>query len=178
VVAARITALAHAVPPGVSQEALWQGYFGAQYDHDERAGRVWRSVGVRHRHGVVDPTEVRDIASWSTAERMRRFAVDAVPLGKEASAAVLAGAGLPASELGLFAVASCTGYVTPGLDIILARDLAMDPSVQRLGIGHMGCYAALPVSVRSPTSSGPEIGRRCCSVPSCRACMCSRPRGG
>jgi predicted naringenin-chalcone synthase len=34
--------------------------------------------------------------------------------------------------------------VTPGLDILLARDLGMAPDTQRLFIGHMGCYAALP----------------------------------
>lgn len=142
-VGARITSLAHVVPPGVSQQGLWDGYFAAQYDNDERAARIWRSAGIEHRHGVVDPTQV-DLADWTTAQRMQRFLVEAVPLGKEASSAALAGAGVPATDIGLFAVASCTGYVTPGLDIILARDLAMDPSVQRLGIGHMGCYAALP----------------------------------
>jgi predicted naringenin-chalcone synthase len=142
-VVARITALAHAVPAGISQEELWQGYFAAQYGNDERAARVWRSAGVQRRHGVVDPTTV-DIASWSTAARMQRYLLEAVPLSKEATSGALARAGLPATELGLFAVASCTGYVTPGLDIILARDLAMSAAVQRLGIGHMGCYAALP----------------------------------
>lgn len=138
-----IVGVAHAVPAGVAQESLWDGYFGAAYGHDRRALRLWNSVGVARRHGVVDPRTV-DVAGWSTAERMRRFLAEAVPLGKEAVAAALSGAGVAASELGLFAVASCTGYVTPGLDILLARDLAMSPAVQRLGIGHMGCYAAIP----------------------------------
>ena len=44
----------------------------------------------------------------------------------------------------MFTVASCTGYSTPGLDLVLARDMGMDPTVQRLLVGHMGCYAALP----------------------------------
>jgi predicted naringenin-chalcone synthase len=44
----------------------------------------------------------------------------------------------------MLTVASCTGYATPGLDILLARDLAMDDAVQRLFVGHMGCYAAMP----------------------------------
>jgi predicted naringenin-chalcone synthase len=138
-----IVGVAHAVPAGVAQDALWDGYFGDHYGHDRRARRLWHSVGVARRHGVVDPRTV-DVAGWSTAERMRRFLAEAVPLGKEAVAAALSSAGVPASELGLFAVVSCTGYVTPGLDILLARDLAMSPAVQRLGIGHMGCYAAIP----------------------------------
>jgi predicted naringenin-chalcone synthase len=56
----------------------------------------------------------------------------------------LTGAGVAADEIGLFAVCSCTGYATPGLDILLARDMGMSPGVQRLFVGHMGCYAALP----------------------------------
>jgi predicted naringenin-chalcone synthase len=53
-------------------------------------------------------------------------------------------AGLRSEEIGLFVVASCTGYTTPGLDILLARDLGFAAGTQRLFIGHMGCYAALP----------------------------------
>jgi predicted naringenin-chalcone synthase len=49
-----------------------------------------------------------------------------------------------ASDLGLLVVCSCTGYVTPGLDILLARDLGLPPDARRVFIGHMGCYAALP----------------------------------
>jgi predicted naringenin-chalcone synthase len=75
---------------------------------------------------------------------MRRYQLEAVPLGKEAVARALTDAGLTADELGLFVVCSCTGYATPGLDILLARDLGMAPDVQRLFVGHMGCYAALP----------------------------------
>jgi predicted naringenin-chalcone synthase len=75
---------------------------------------------------------------------MARFAQEALPLGKEAVGAALANAGIAASDVGLFTVVSCTGYGTPGLDVLLARDLGMSASVQRLFVGHMGCYAALP----------------------------------
>lgn len=140
---ARIVAVAHAVPPAQDQNALWDGFFGERYGHDARAARLWRTAGVQRRHGVVDPRAV-DVSDWSTEARMQRFVADAVPLGKEATAGAVSAAGLDAAELGLFAVASCTGYATPGLDIVLARDLGMSPAVQRLAIGHMGCYAALP----------------------------------
>ena len=75
---------------------------------------------------------------------MRRYQVEALPLGKEAVGRALTAAGLAAGDLGLFVVCSCTGYATPGLDILLARDLGMAPDAQRLFVGHMGCYAALP----------------------------------
>jgi predicted naringenin-chalcone synthase len=75
---------------------------------------------------------------------MQRYQVEAIPLGKEAVGRALTDSGVAADELGLFAVCSCTGYATPGLDILLARDMGMSPGVQRLFVGHMGCYAALP----------------------------------
>jgi alkylresorcinol/alkylpyrone synthase len=141
---ARIAAVTSAVPsPALDQQDLWDGYFGERFGHDERAGRIWRSAGVRTRHGVIDP-RVEDVALWSTGQRMQRFLTEAMPLGKDAVSSALGEAGIAASDVGLFAVASCTGYATPGLDILLARDLAMSASLQRLSIGHMGCYAALP----------------------------------
>jgi alkylresorcinol/alkylpyrone synthase len=75
---------------------------------------------------------------------MRRFVDEALPLGKEAASASLAAAGVAPEDVGLVTVVSCTGYATPGLDIRLARDLGMPASVQRVSVGHMGCYAAIP----------------------------------
>lgn len=141
---ARIAALASAVPAtAMDQQALWDEHFAAVYGDDQRAARIWRAAGVRTRHGVADPRD-EDVSSWGTEARMQRFVTEAMPLGKESMTQALATAGVEATDVGLFAVVSCTGYATPGLDITLARDLGMAESVQRLSIGHMGCYAALP----------------------------------
>jgi predicted naringenin-chalcone synthase len=40
-------------------------------------------------------------------------------------------------------VASCTGFVAPGIDQLLARELDLPGSVERTLIGFMGCYAAI-----------------------------------
>lgn len=40
-------------------------------------------------------------------------------------------------------MASCTGFVAPGIDQIIARRIGLSPSVERLLIGFMGCYAAV-----------------------------------
>jgi predicted naringenin-chalcone synthase len=142
-VTARLAGSAHAVPAGMDQQQLWDQHFDAHYAGDRTARRVWASSGVATRHGVVDPRE-EDVSNWSTGRRMARFAHEALPLGKDAVSAALAGAGLDASDVGLFTVVSCTGYGTPGLDVLLARDLGMSSTVQRLFVGHMGCYAAFP----------------------------------
>jgi predicted naringenin-chalcone synthase len=127
----------------MDQQALWDGYFREHYADDRIARTVWKRSGIATRRGVVDPTQ-EDISGWGTAARMQRFLTEALPLGKEAVGLALDDAGLAAADVGLFGVVSCTGYVTPGLDILLGRDLGMTADVQRLHIGHMGCYAALP----------------------------------
>ena len=140
---ARLTGAASALPAPMDQQRLWDGFFRQHYNDARLARKVWQHSGITTRRGVVDPTQ-EDISGWGTAARMQRFLAEAMPLGKEAVATALADAGLAPIDVGLLAVVSCTGYVTPGLDILLARDLGMRDSVQRLHIGHMGCYAALP----------------------------------
>jgi predicted naringenin-chalcone synthase len=127
----------------MDQQELWDGFFARHYAGSELARRVWASSGVVTRHGAVHPL-VEDVSGWGTGARMRRYVSEAMPLGKDAVSAALDTAGVAADEVGLFAVVSCTGYATPGLDILLARDLGMPDTVQRLFVGHMGCYAAIP----------------------------------
>jgi predicted naringenin-chalcone synthase len=142
---ATIAGLGTALPPSALQDDLWEGYFSEHYRGGKRglAKRIFANSGVRTRQAAVSPL-LEDVSEWSTERRMRRYQVEAVPLGKEAVGRALTDAGVAADELGLFAVCSCTGYATPGLDILLARDMGMSPNVQRLFVGHMGCYAALP----------------------------------
>jgi predicted naringenin-chalcone synthase len=140
---ARIAGIATAVPAPMDQQALWDGFFAKHYAGSKLAERVWASSGVVTRHGVVDPL-VEDVSQWGTGARMERYVAEALPLGKDAVARALAQAGVNAEDVGLFGVVSCTGYATPGLDILLARDLGMPADVQRLFVGHMGCYAAIP----------------------------------
>jgi alkylresorcinol/alkylpyrone synthase len=122
---------------------VWDGFFAEHFAGSRLAKRIFSSAGVVHRHGVANPL-VEDVSGWSTEARMRRYVDEAHPLGKDAVGGALADAGLSAADVGLFAVASCTGYATPGLDIVLASDLGMGADVQRLMVGHMGCYAAIP----------------------------------
>lgn len=140
---ALISSLAQALPPVRQQQQLWDGFFAEHYQHNKVAERLFRSVGVETRHGVVDPC-VEDVSRWPTGRRMERFVVEALPLAKEALGNALEGAGLRPEDLGMLVVASCTGYATPGLNVLLARDMGMRPELRSLMIGHMGCYAAIP----------------------------------
>ncbi len=74
----------------------------------------------------------------STAARMALYAEAAPALALEA----IAGLG----EFGAIShlvVASCTGFVAPGVDQLIAAALGLDPGVERTLVGFMGCYAAV-----------------------------------
>lgn len=140
---AAVTGAGHAVPASYTQESVWEGFFAEHYAGVRSAQRIFAGSGVRTRHAVANPVH-EDVSSWGTGARMERWITEALPLGKQAVAGALDAAGLAPSDVGLFAVASCTGYTTPGLDLRLASDLGMPLSLERLLVGHMGCYAALP----------------------------------
>lgn len=55
-------------------------------------------------------------------------------------------------------VASCTGFVAPGIDQIIARQLGLSHRVERLLVGFMGCYAAVAAlrSARHIIGSEPD----------------------
>jgi len=143
-VVAAITGFGSAFPDHViDQQEAWEKFFARHYSDVPVAEKVWRAAGVSSRRGAIDPTQ-EDVSLWSTEERMRRFIKEALPLGAAAIETSLSDAGLAAADVDVLAAVTCTGYVTPGIDILLARDLGMRDSTERVHVGHMGCYAAIP----------------------------------
>jgi predicted naringenin-chalcone synthase len=143
VTAAVLTGAGSALPATYEQAAIWDGFFAQHYEGVRAARRIFAGSGVRTRHAVANPAH-EDLSGWGTGARMARYIEEALPLGKQAVAGALDAAGLAPGDVGLFAVATCTGYATPGLDIRLASDLGMPAGLERLLVGHMGCYAAIP----------------------------------
>ena len=76
-----------------------------------------------------------------TSERMRLYAEAAPRLGLDAVAALQEQTAL--DGVTHLVVASCTGFVAPGIDQIIADTLALDSGVERTLVGFMGCYAAV-----------------------------------
>ncbi|MEV3936699.1 3-oxoacyl-[acyl-carrier-protein] synthase III C-terminal domain-containing protein [Glycomyces sp. NPDC049804] len=143
-VTARIAGVGAALPPLYDQEQLWEDVFRWHFSRSRVAERIFTASHVRTRHSATDPAEFKAVADWSTAERMRRYGEVAPPLGLTAVREALVAARTDPDEIGLLAVATCTGYRTPGLDIELARTLPLPADARRLLIGHTGCHAALP----------------------------------
>jgi alkylresorcinol/alkylpyrone synthase len=142
-VVAVLAGIGSAVPPDVRQDQLWDDFFAEHYRGNSVAERIWRRAGVETRHGVAIPWK-EDVRGWGTEERMKRFIEEAMPLGAEAIRASLSRISVAPGDVDLLTVVSCTGYASPGLDVLVARELGMARDLQRLHVGHMGCYAGLP----------------------------------
>lgn len=106
--------------------------------------RLFEATRVRTRQMAVDLPSYY-ARPRTVGERMATYAEEAPALGRAALDAALRGAVdcVSPADIGDFFVVSCTGYVAPGLDILLARDLGFPAGARRVGIGHMGCYGAL-----------------------------------
>ncbi|HJV03886.1 MAG TPA: type III polyketide synthase [Actinomycetota bacterium] len=140
---AAVAGIGTAAPIEARQDEAWELFFSEHYGGSRVAERIWRRSGVERRHGVAVPWK-EDVTGWGTEARMRRFIEEARPLGTDAVRTALGRAGLLPGDVDLFTVVSCTGYASPGLDVLVARDLGMRPDLHRLHVGHMGCYAGLP----------------------------------
>ena len=91
-----------------------------------------------------------------TAARMELYAAAAPDLALAAAAALQRQRAI--GDVTHLVVASCTGFVAPGLDQIVAQRLGLPGSVERLLIGFMGCYAAVAAlrSARHIVRSQPD----------------------
>jgi predicted naringenin-chalcone synthase len=113
----------------------------------ERDRRLFRRMsdraGIEHRWSVLgDPGGfyAGDRAP-STKARMEAYAVEAPRLALQAVAALRQRVDLKA--ITHLVVASCTGFVAPGIDQILAAELGLSKDLERTLVGFMGCYAAV-----------------------------------
>jgi predicted naringenin-chalcone synthase len=91
-----------------------------------------------------------------TGERMAVYAEQAPALAMKAVSALARQVTL--DGVTHLVVASCTGFVAPGIDQILAERLGLSAGVERLLVGFMGCYAAVAAlrSARHIVRSDPD----------------------
>jgi predicted naringenin-chalcone synthase len=149
-------AIATATPEhGYSQEAV--GAWMAELAADERQRRLlkalYRASGIATRHTVI-PGFGRDfftrdphgaLVEPGTGARNAIYAREARPLARAAGEALLASRPeFHRDTISHVVTASCTGFVNPGLDYFLVRDLGLSAATARYHLGFMGCYAAFP----------------------------------
>ena len=144
----RINAIATAVPD-CEVHATYGEWAEGQLQEPRKAAVLRRMMdrsGIDHRFSVLSGGDGRmDFGSFynagpspSTAARMQKYSETAPALALQAIAK------LPSVDgITHMVTASCTGFLAPGLDQIIARQLGLTPALERIFIGFMGCYAGV-----------------------------------
>jgi alpha-pyrone synthase len=146
----RIVAIGTATPPHDIHHAFIDWAAARLTDRRDAAvfARMAGRSGIVHRWSVLpvgaqggSPVDVGGFYASGmpgTAARMKLYAEAAPALALQAIAK------LPdISGVTHLVVASCTGFVAPGIDQIIADRIGLARSVERTLIGFMGCYAAV-----------------------------------
>ncbi len=152
---AHVNAIGVATPPHDVHFAFRQFIEQSLEGRRDKAlfSRMADRAGIEHRFSYCEPVieggkVLGDTDGFytlgafpSTGERMRKFEACAPKLAMQALG------DLDMEEererITHLVVASCTGFVAPGLDQIIVSALGLNPSVERTVVGFMGCYAAV-----------------------------------
>lgn len=94
-------------------------------------------------------------------------------LGGQALRNALDGAGVAPDAVDLLAVTTVTGYATPGLDLLLARQEGLRPDIARAHFNNIGCHAAVPLLRVAANHAATEPGSQAVAlaVEVCSACF-------
>jgi predicted naringenin-chalcone synthase len=160
---AKILALHTDTPsPCYTQSEIAEMFVASLNVPDERRGKAIRRVmeksGVAFRHIVAGPEFYSE--PRSTQQRNDRYMAEALPLGEQVIRRGLTASGLTAQDVDGLVIVSCTGFNTPGLDLLLARDLSMPHNLNRTSVIGMGCYGAFPGIRRAWESVSADVTQR------------------
>ncbi|MFF2272779.1 type III polyketide synthase [Agromyces sp. NPDC058136] len=164
--AVTLQGLATAVPPTVLIQNEVRDVFAAQPGLSRLAQRIIQTSfdvsAIETRYTTLSelsntprtaedgPPVFFDLATGElllpgTKARNEIYAEQATALYVEAGrAAIDACPAIDPADVTHVVTVSCTGFYAPGPDFMIARDLGLDPGVQRYHLGFMGCYAAMP----------------------------------
>jgi alkylresorcinol/alkylpyrone synthase len=94
-------------------------------------------------------------------------------LGGAALTAALANTATRAADLDFLGVTTVTGYCTPGLDLLLAKELGLRANLARAHFNNIGCHAAVPLLRVAADHARAHPGSRCAAlaVEICSACF-------
>jgi predicted naringenin-chalcone synthase len=121
-----------------------------------RLQKLYRLTGVRRRHSIVledDDSEVQvgfypdaqhdTDAGPAIARRMARYEKAAPQLAEEAARKALETGAMPPSAITHIVTVTCSGFMSPGVDVHIMDRLGLLPTTERTQVGFMGCHGAL-----------------------------------
>lgn len=152
---AHINRIGTANPPHAVHDAFVSFVTGTISGDKERRlfSRMVERSGIGQRYSFLEPVTLPDgsisdtegfygTGPWPTTQgRMVRYRQDAPRLALAAIDALDPAIG----EAGIthLIVASCTGFIAPGIDQLIIEGAGLDAGIERTVVGFMGCYAAV-----------------------------------
>ena len=168
--AVSIRAIGTAVPNTVLEQSRIAELFARQPGISRLASRLISSAfgasAIDRRHTVLSELDGAEraapeffdarsgeVLAPTTGRRNEVYVQEVRPLLFEAAdAAISASPGLERTDITHVITVSCTGFMAPGPEYLLVRDLGLSPTTRRLHVGFMGCYGAFP-ALRSAVST-------------------------
>jgi predicted naringenin-chalcone synthase len=136
--------IASAHPPfEVTMHESWERLFQHMSPQVRFGQRIVESTAVQKRHIMWDPDTLPEVCAMLTGDRMAAHADAVIDVASRSISQAIEG--FDKGRVGSFVMACSTGYVNPGPDLLLAKELGLRSDLRRTFIGHMGCYAALNV---------------------------------
>lgn len=136
-----ILSLVTALPPHRHQQLELLAHC-EPYINSHRAKAIYAAAEIETRYSVLANADFF-AAQPGTKARNDLYMSAGRTLARGAITQALTVAGLSPTQIDHFVVISCTGFDTPGLDVMLAGDLGMRPDLRRTALIGMGCYAGL-----------------------------------
>lgn len=149
---AHINRIGSAVPANDVHQAFIAFAASLLEGRDQRLfARMADRAGITHRYSHLHPdlpgAPALDTGGFyrrgafpSTGRRMQAYEAQAANLAVRA----IEDLDIVGEEITHLIVASCTGFMAPGLDQVIADRLGLGGSLERTLVGFMGCYAAVP----------------------------------
>jgi predicted naringenin-chalcone synthase len=137
-----ILAIATANPPHRHRQMHIHDAWLLPYLHSRRARAIFAAAEIDTRHSVLANGDFL-AAEPGTKDRNDVYMQNARSLAVKAIKRALDEANLTPTDIDHFIVISCTGFDDPGLDVLLAKDLALRPTLRRSALIGMGCQAGL-----------------------------------
>ncbi|MEM7030780.1 MAG: type III polyketide synthase [Chloroflexota bacterium] len=146
-----IMGLATAVPPYQYEQMELYERFMAHIYNNRRAPAIFRASEIDTRYSVIeDPMWLTP--NPSAKERNDLYVENAPRLAIQVVEDLLDQTGLDVTDIDDLIVVSCTGLDTPSLDVLIADQMKMSPTLRRTAIVGMGCHGLLPGLHRASTA--------------------------
>lgn len=166
---ARIAAIGRALPERAYTQA--QLYAHSPWGRTALLDRLFLDSPIQTRSLFVPPdwwSQPRSLDETNAAWR-----AGALGLGEAAVRDALAGAEWEPASVDFFGATTVTGYTTPGLDLLLGRDLGFRPNFLRAHFNNVGCHAAVPLLKVATDHAARRPGERAIALAAevCSACF-------